>query len=679
VVVGPEPAVVDEEAVAEDEGSGKDTAEANAEAEARRQQEAETRRQREVEARAEARAKKLRDEAKAAEEKAKAEKAKAEAKPKPVGEAAEEQRVEIIAVPSVFDWLGPFLNSDNIEVDLLLLESRPGLNSDNGFFRHYLALLKRLRFGQGVMYSAAMKFQQYYEQQASALASYPNGPVAYDAEKRRAFIESMDRNLKANYLNAFSRNELVVICCLLAYPGLTFTNIDQKTRVTQKSGMIRGMSFVPEALEKFFHRRLRSLQVIDDVNHPPYMEPLSTVVLNSTYCYKQLVTWGYGADWTSVEAEQPIRLEGFYEFLSVNGVYVRVNDEQSGRAGRMVYAQVMSKKAASSLGVIEGFDAPHKDYARVLELVPAASSDGSSGATLTMFTVKVQVFLSKGLGEPDDPICVATFNMCTRKARGQPTVLQPRMFSHLGQDGCAVYQDIVGCDLCAKFLDVRANGGVGLEYGPNLLPRCTDLGRDFKPAPLTDQAAHCDGNFYHAKGQWVKVVPDSQQGHGVFGVAPHDPLRTDTDMENLARIDPLEPVGPPHMNSMSFMMNVNGGTTLTFPPEDPSRNAENIVDDVPFGGLSAFSFFRDHLGSLYLLIPNERPHLYAHSGDLRQFPVVTVSNLLATLAAKQRVERLRVILRPGHVPTPTVVSIDLQEQVTALKHFIFDLLTTSKY
>jgi hypothetical protein len=253
------------------------------------------------------------------------------------------------------------------------------------------------------------------------------------------------------------------------------------------------------------------------------------------------------------------------------------------------------------------------------------------------------------------------------------------MFSHLGQDGCAVYQDIVGCDLCAKFLDVRANGGVGLEYGPNLLPRCTDLGRDFKPAPLTDQAAHCDGNFYHAKGQWVKVVPESQQGHGVYRVAPHDPLRTDTDMENLARIDPLEPVGPPHMNSMSFMMNVNGGTTLTFPPEDPSRNAENIVDDVPFGGLSAFSFFRDHLGSLYLLIPNERPHLYAHSGDLRQFPVVTVSNLLATLAAKQRVERLRVILRPGHVDTPTVVSIDLQEQVTALKHFIFDLLTTSTY
>ena len=114
-------------------------------------------------------------------------------------------------------------------------------------------------------------------------------------------------------------------------------------------------------------------------------------------------------------------------------------------------------------------------------------------------------------------------------------------------------------------------------------------------------------------------------------------------------------------------------------PLETLNYAENIVDDVPFGGLSAFSFFRDHLGSLYLLIPNERPHLYAHSGDLRQFPVVTVSNLLATLAAKQRVERLRVILRPGHVDTPTVVSIDLQEQVTALKHFIFDILTTSTY
>jgi hypothetical protein len=676
----PEPAEEEvPELAVEAERSGKDAAEANADAEAKGKAEAT--------ALAEARAKKKKKAIAKAKATAAKDKANAAAKAKPVADAAEESRVEIIAVPSVFDWLSPFLNSDKIEVDLLLLESRPQLNSDDGFFGHYLALLKRLRFGQGVMYSAATRFQQYYEQQASALAIYPKGPVAYDAGKKLSFIQSMDRNLKANYLNAFSRNELVVICCLLAYPGLTFTNIDQKTRVTQKSSMIRGMSFVPEALEKYFHRRLRFLKVIDDVNHPRYMEPLSTVVLNSTYCYKQLVTCGYGADWTSVAA-QPIRLEGFHEFLSVNGVYVRVNDEQSGREGRIVYAQVMSKRAASSLGIHEGFDAPHKDYARVLELVPAASSGGFSGgkkqgATPTTFSVKVQCFLSKGLGEPVDPICVATFNMCssTRTASGQNTVLQPRMFSHLGQDGCAVYQEIVGCELCAKFLDVAANAGVGLEYGPNLLSRRTDMGRDFRPAPLTEQAAHCDGNFYHAKGQWVRVVvdPGSQQGHGVYRVSPHDPLRTASDMETPSRIRSLLPVGPPHMNSMSFMMNVNGGTTLSFPPEDPSRNAENVVDDVPFGGLSAFSFFKEHLGSLYMLDPNERPHLYAHSGDLRQFPVATFSNLLVILAAKQRVERLRVILRPLSVDTPTCSSIDLQEQVTALKHFIFDILTTSTY
>jgi hypothetical protein len=240
-------------------------------------------------------------------------------------------------------------------------------------------------------------FQQYFEQQALALSHYPKAPVAFDSDKKTTFIESMDTKLKANYLNAFSRNELVVICCLLAFPGLTFTNINQKTRVSQKSGMIRGMSFVPETLEKFFHRRLRFLGVIDDVNHPPYMEMLSTVVLNSTYCYKQLVYWDYGADFTSVDATPAISLEGFHEFLSVNGVYVKVHEQ----SGRMVYAQVMSKKAASSLGILE-FDAPHKDHARVLELV--AYSVGNSGKKKVvdnrkMFHVKVQCFLSKGLGE----------------------------------------------------------------------------------------------------------------------------------------------------------------------------------------------------------------------------------------------------------------------------------------
>ena len=46
------------------------------------------------------------------------------------------------------------------------------------------------------------------------------------------------------------------------------------------------------------------------------------------------------------------------EFLSVNGVYVKVHEQ----SGRMVYAQVMSRKAASSLGILEGFDAPHKGF-----------------------------------------------------------------------------------------------------------------------------------------------------------------------------------------------------------------------------------------------------------------------------------------------------------------------------
>ena len=181
--VSPEPAEDEdsEEAAAEDEGSDKDSAEAYANAEARKKEEAKAKA-------AVARAKKEKEIAKA---KAKA---KAEAKPKPVAEAAEEQRVEIIAVPSVFDWLSPFLNSDKIEVDLLLLESRPALNSDDSFFGYYLALLKRLRFGQGAMYSAATKFQQYYEQQVGALASYPNGPVALDDGKKRAFIDSMDTN-----------------------------------------------------------------------------------------------------------------------------------------------------------------------------------------------------------------------------------------------------------------------------------------------------------------------------------------------------------------------------------------------------------------------------------------------------------------------------------------------------
>jgi hypothetical protein len=47
--------------------------------------------------------------------------------------------------------------------------------------------------------------------------------------------------------------------------------------------MTRGMAFVPAQLESFFRKRLRRLGLIDDVAHPQYMKPLSTVVLSSTH------------------------------------------------------------------------------------------------------------------------------------------------------------------------------------------------------------------------------------------------------------------------------------------------------------------------------------------------------------------------------------------------------------
>jgi hypothetical protein len=59
---------------------------------------------------------------------------------------------------------------------------------------------------------------------------------------------------------------------------------------------MRGMSFVSPEIDAFFHARLRFLGVIDEVCHPSYMQPLSAVVLNSTHCYHQLVTWGYAED-----------------------------------------------------------------------------------------------------------------------------------------------------------------------------------------------------------------------------------------------------------------------------------------------------------------------------------------------------------------------------------------------
>ena len=44
---------------------------------------------------------------------------------------------------------------------------------------------------------------------------------------------------------------------------------------------------------------------------------------------------------------------------------------------------------------------------------------------------------------------------------------------------------------------------------------------------------------------------------------------------------------PPKAN-LTFLMNFNEATTITFPPESSCARQENIVDDVPFGGFSAF-------------------------------------------------------------------------------------------
>ncbi len=123
-------------------------------------------------------------------------------------------------------------------------------------------------------------------------------------------------------------------------------------------------------------------------------------------------------------------------------------------------------------------------------------------------------------------------------------------------------------------------------------------------------------------------------------------------------------------------MNVNGKTTLTYPSEDATRHIPNHVDDIPFGGLSAFSFIQEHLSSLCGLDPNERPHFYAHSGDLRQFPSAVFSNLLLILAARQRVEKLRSLNQSDQ---PDVFRRRLMEVEIALKHFTFDMLTTTTY
>jgi hypothetical protein len=101
--------------------------------------------------------------------------------------------------------------------------------------------------------------------------------------------------------------------------------------------------------------------------------------------------------------------------------------------------------------------------------------------------------------------------------------------------------------------------------------------------------------------------------------------------------------GPAHQNSQSVLIGINKNTTLTFPPPpgDDSRRRQNDVVPTPFGGLNIIAFVEDHMGSAYGNEANERPHVYAHSSDLRQFPVNTAANLLLVLALKERIENIR--------------------------------------
>ena len=174
------------------------------------------------------------------------------------------------------------------------------------------------------------------------------------------------------------------------------------------------------------------------------------------------------------------------------------------------------------------------------------------------------------------------------------------------------------------------------EYGPDLI-LCRTPSAGFIPSSLREQGEHCDGNFYHAKGQWS----DSQDAHGHYRVSHHVPLITDRHTEDITMIEPLFLNGLAHLNSMSALIGINSNTTLTFPQAPASGRRGNFVRPTPFGGLDTFSFVEGHMGSMYGLDANERPHVYGHSRDLRQFPVCNIMSLLAILAAKQRVESSR--------------------------------------
>ena len=192
-----------------------------------------------------------------------------------------------------------------------------------------------------------------------------------------------------------------------------------------------------------------------------------------------------------------------------------------------------------------------------------------------------------------------------------------------------------------------------LEYGPDII--LTRLQSVYKPAPLLEQLQHCDGQFYHAKGAWRQ----DRSVNGQFRVSNHTPLLHDSQMEDPKLIEPLILKGPAHSNSLSMLIGINQHTTLTFPPPANIRNRlANVVHPAPFGGLKIVSFVKEHMGSAYGKNPNERPHVYVHSSDLRQFPVSTTGTLIMLLGIKQRIENMRE-QRKQCTPTLRILNIPL--------------------
>jgi hypothetical protein len=326
----------------------------------------------------------------------------------------------------------------------------------------------------------------------------------------------------------------------------------------------------------------------------------------------------------------------------------------------------MSAKTGNALGIPNDMTKKiSKGYARVLVF-------DSKSAPKTRQKVQVSIFnfVSLGKGQADDPICVARFSIScskldriTQRCRLNADDLEPfapldlEMFSHLDCNGNPIYQAMFArghpprVHPAIQLSHLKSRCNVDMEYGPDLILCRTPTPAGFIPSSLREQGQHCDGNFYHAKGQW------SQDAQGHYRVSHHVPLITDRHTENGMMIEPLFLNGPAHLNSLSVLIGINSNTTLTFPKAPAIGRLGNMVQPVPFGGVQTFSFVEGHMGSMYGLHPNERPHLYGHSRDLRQFPVCNVMSLIAILAAKQRVESLRckhIKCRPTFLLNPTL-------------------------